>query len=210
MANIMAMKKKSHGVIRTIMDKLEKLNLRNYYFECSIIFMNVMLRGSILYGSETYYNLTEGQLRCIERIEETYMRKILNTKRSCPIIQMYLELGQWPARFEVQKSRLLFLKSILDEDENSRVVQFFKLQLEQPCKGDWVSRCKKDLKELGILESFDVIKNMSKQKYKKMLKLKIKKNAWKYLMKVKEDQRKRKLNIPPLRRQIIYCHIARN
>ena len=182
MANIMAMKKKSHGVIRTIMDKLEKLNLRNYYFECSIIFMNVMLRGSILYGSETYYNLTEGQLRCIERIEETYMRKILNTKRSCPIIQMYLELGQWPARFEVQKSRLLFLKSILDEDENSRVVQFFKLQLEQPCKGDWVSRCKKDLKELGILESFDVIKNMSKQKYKKMLKLKIKENAWKYLI----------------------------
>ena len=80
---------------------------------------------------------------------------------------MYLELGQWPARFEVQKSRLLFLKSILDEDENSRVVKFFKLQLEQPCKGDWVSNCKRDLKELEISESFDGIKNMSKQKYKK-------------------------------------------
>ena len=85
---------------------------------------------------------------------------------------MYLELGQWPARFEVQKYRLLFLKSILDEDENSRVVKFFKLQLEQPCKGDWVSNCKRDLKELEISESFDGIKNMSKQKYKK------KPNTW--------------------------------
>ena len=34
MANNIAMKKKSHGIIRTIMDKLDKLNLRNYYFEC--------------------------------------------------------------------------------------------------------------------------------------------------------------------------------
>ena len=148
MANIIAMKKKSHGIIRTIMDKLDKLNLRNYYFEWSMIFMNVLLRGIILYDSETYYNLSETQLRSIDRIEETYMRKILKTKRSCPTVQMYLELGQWQARFEVQKSRLLFLKSILDEDENSRAVKFFKLQLEQPCKGDWVFNCKRDLKEL--------------------------------------------------------------
>ena len=68
--SIKAIKKKSIGVIRTIMNKLERLKLRQYYFECAVLFMNVILRGSILYASETYYNLTENQLRNIERIEE--------------------------------------------------------------------------------------------------------------------------------------------
>ena len=40
-----------------------------------------MLRGSILYASETYYNLTEKQLRSIEKIEEEYLRKILKTTK---------------------------------------------------------------------------------------------------------------------------------
>jgi hypothetical protein len=77
--------------------------------------MNVMLRGSILYASETYYNFTENQLRNIERIEEGYLRQVLKTPKGCPIAQLYLETGQWPARFEVQNSRLLFLKTIMGE-----------------------------------------------------------------------------------------------
>ena len=124
------------GVIQTIMNKLERLKLRQYYFECAVLFMNVILRGSILYASETYFNLTENQLRNIERIEEEYMRKILKTSRCCPIVQLYLELGQWPARFEIQKTRLLFLKLILEQDETSMVYKFLQLQVEKPTKGD--------------------------------------------------------------------------
>ena len=88
MVNIIALRNKSIGVIRTIMTKLERLSLRKYYFECAIIFMNSILRGSIMYASDTYYNLTESQLRSIERIKETYLRKVLKTTKGCPIVQM--------------------------------------------------------------------------------------------------------------------------
>ena len=81
--------------------------------------MNTMLRGSILYACEMYHNLKESEIRRIERIEEVFMRKILQTSRGCPIIQLYLEIGQAPARFEIQKMRLLYLKYILDEEEDS-------------------------------------------------------------------------------------------
>ena len=54
---------------------------------------------------------------------------------------MYLEAGQWPARFELQKMRCLFLKQILNQDENSQVVRFFYLQLNQPVRNEWVSTC---------------------------------------------------------------------
>ena len=179
--NITAVKQKSIGIIRKIINKLECLNLLNYYFECAIIFMHVMLRPSILYASETYYNLTESQTRQLERIEEGYLRQILVTGRGCPIVQLYLEVGVIPARFEIQRYRLLFLKSILQEEPSSRVSKFFNLQLNQPTRGDWVSTCLKDLKTLKITESLEEIKVMTKGKYNRMLKERIHENALKYL-----------------------------
>ena len=180
-ANIKSLEKKSIGVIRTIMTKLEKLNLRQYYFECSRIFMNVILRGSLLYAGECYYNLTENNLRRIERIEEQYMRKVLKTPKSTPIAQIYLEFGQWPARFEIQKMRCLFLKQILKQDEESQIYKFFKLQQENPVRGDWVSTCLRDLAELGIKKSLEEIRNMTKNEFKNSIKIKVEKRALEYL-----------------------------
>ena len=162
MANIQQMKNKSIGVIKKIFNKLNSMNLRQYYFECSIIFLNVMLRGSILYGCDMYYNLKENEIRHLERIEEGYMRKVLKTTKGCPINQMYLELGVAPARFEIQKTRLLYLKTILDENEDSNLLKMLKLQLESPTKGDWASTCLKDLNELNLNFTLEDIKLMSK------------------------------------------------
>ena len=92
----------------------------------------LILRGSILYAGECYYNLTEIQLRNIERIEEKYLRKIFQTSRGCPITQIYLESGQWPARFELQKMRCFFLKKIFSQDEQSQFLNFsnFKVTIQ--------------------------------------------------------------------------------
>ena len=94
MANIRQLENKSTGVVRKIFNKLGCMNLQQYYFEGAVILMNTMLRGSILYACEMYHNLKESEIRRIERIEEVFMRKILQTSRGCPIIQMYLEIGQ--------------------------------------------------------------------------------------------------------------------
>ena len=83
--------------------------------------MNVLLRGSILYAAELFYNLKENELRKIERIEEEYMRKILKTSRGCPITSLYLTLGQIPARFAILKMRLLYIKYILHQPEESNI-----------------------------------------------------------------------------------------
>ena len=110
MVNIQSIKNKSIGTIKKIFTKLDALHLRKYYFECGLMFMNIMLRSSILYACETYYNLKETEIRELERIEESFMRRILNTTKGCPIIQIYIELGQIPARFDIIKIILFFLK----------------------------------------------------------------------------------------------------
>ena len=182
MVNITQMKQKSIGVIRNIFKKLNSLNLRKYYFECALILMNAILRPTILYASDMYYNLKESEVRQLERIEEGYLRKVLKTTKGCPIVQIYLELGQAPARFEIQKMRCLYLKYILSQDEDSLLFKFFKLQEEQSSKGDWVWTVLADLKELQIEKSLDEIKQMSQYQFSNLLKLRSKENALKYLI----------------------------
>ena len=128
MANINMMKKKSIGVIRKIFNKLNSLNLQKYYFECAMILLNAILRPSILYACDMYYNLKETEIRQLKRIEESCLRKVLNTTKGCPIVQLYLEMGHTPARVEIQKTRLLYLHFILQQSEDSTLNKFFSLQ----------------------------------------------------------------------------------
>ena len=107
MVNIKSVQKKSIGIIRKIIARLSSLKLGKYYFEGAAIFMMSMLRPSILYSSELYYDLKEKEIRHLEKIEEEYLRKVLKTGKGCPLSQLYLEMGIYPARFEIQKLRLL-------------------------------------------------------------------------------------------------------
>jgi hypothetical protein len=181
MININSMKKKSIWIIRKIFTKLDSLNLRKYYFECAMLFLNVMLRSSILYAGETYYNLKEVELRQIERIEEDFLRKLFKTSRGCPISQLYLETGHTPARFAISKMRLLFLKCILHEKPDCMILKFLNLQFENPSKGDWASTCLKDLKDLKINMSLEDIKQITKTRFTKMINEAINQKALEYL-----------------------------
>ena len=119
-----------------------------------------MLRSNIIYACETYYGLTEYQIRQIERIEEQYLRKLFKTSKGCPIAQLYLESGNIPARFQIFKSRLLFLKYILEQDPKSLLNTFLTLQLKFPTRGDWASSCLQDLKYLEIELRIEEIKEI--------------------------------------------------
>ena len=185
MIDIQNLKNKSIGIIRKLFNKLESLKLQKYYFECALIFLNVMLRSSILYASETYYGLSEHQMRQIERIEEEFLRKLFKTSKGCPISQLYLESGHIPARFQIFKSRLLFLKYILEQDSKSLINRFFKLQLNHPIKGDWASSCLEDLKYLEIRIELEEIKEIKRNKFVNLINTSIKKKALEYLQKMR-------------------------
>ena len=49
MANINIVKKKAIGVVKSALIKLNSLNLKHCYLECSIIILNVIVRTSIYY-----------------------------------------------------------------------------------------------------------------------------------------------------------------
>ena len=181
MVNINHMKKKSKGIIRRIFSKLENLKLQKYYVECGIIFLKVMLRSSILYACETYYNLKENEIRSLEMIEEGFLRELFKTGKGCPLSQLYAEVGLIPARFEIIRIRLLYLKEIIIQEEDSMIFRMLQIQFKQPKRGDWASTCLKNLNELGIEMSLEEIKIMKKSKFKSILDEKLSVVAFNYL-----------------------------
>ena len=108
MQNIIHKRNKCIGTEKKILRPVKHLG--PYTFECGLIYIQSLIRNSILYGAETMYKVTEKQYRAIESIEESVFKKIFQTKRSCPRQLMYLEAGLVPARYQIQRQVLNYLK----------------------------------------------------------------------------------------------------
>ena len=129
-----------------------------------------------------YYSLKETEYRQLERIEEEFMRKIFKTTKGCSITNLYLELGQMPARFEIIKMRMLYLKYILEQPVKSNISIMLNLQLENPTKGDWASTCLSDFKYINWNITLEEIRSITKQNFLRILKEKISIKALSYLL----------------------------
>ena len=77
---------------------------------------------------------------------------------------------------------LNFLKYLLHQDKSSLISRFFWAQCLHPTKGDWVSNIKKVLIKIEYGISFEEIINIKKDAFKKIVNVKVRKAALKYLL----------------------------
>ena len=180
--------------------------LETYTVRSGIIYLNSLLRSSILYAAETYYNLSERNLRMLEIIEEDCLRKLLETGSECPIALLYLETGQLPARFHYQIMMLNFLKYILQQDLNSLISKFFRAQNEHPTNSDWVSNVKKILLSIKLYMTFEDIKFMKMNQFKKIVENKVRKAAFTYFLAKIKSKGKEMIYGSSLQCQTYLCH----
>ena len=115
--NILEKKGKVAGIQRNIINIINGLG--TYTVECLIIYIKSMIRGTTLSSCETYYNIQENEYRLIETYEEKVIIEALKTGSKCPRAIIYLDLGIYPARFQIKKYKLNFLHYILNQHEES-------------------------------------------------------------------------------------------
>ena len=88
------------------------------------------------------------------------------------------------------KRRILFVHYILNENENSILHRFFKTQLENKYKKDWVTQVQDDLSKLDICQDLESLKQWKRGKLKSLLDKAIKEYTFKELTKKKENHSK--------------------
>ena len=162
--NIASRKNKSIGICRKIMTSLNDLWLGKFHFEAAILLRNSLLISSLLSNSEAWHNLTEVDLRNLEKADENLLAKILDTPVTTPKEMLYLELGVTPIRFIIKSRRLNFLKYIMEEPKDSLVHQVLDAQFEQPTRNDWGQTILEDLKDVNL--DINAVKNMTRKQFK--------------------------------------------
>ena len=73
--NITARRNRSLNTLRNIKRMIE--GLETYTVESGLIYFKSLLRSSLLYAAETYYGMTEQEIKLIETKEEDCLRKII-------------------------------------------------------------------------------------------------------------------------------------
>ena len=152
------------------MQILESVYFGKYYFEVALVLRSILLLSSLLLNSEAWVNLSDKNIRGLEQTDEILLSRILESDANTSNIFKYLELGILPVRFEIIKRKILFLQYILQQEETSMVYQVFKTTCENSIKNDFVKTCEKYLTTLEINLTFSDIQNMSKWKFKKLVK----------------------------------------
>ena len=180
MPNIIHKKNKTIGTKKQIIELVKPLGL--YTFESAVVYVESLLRSSILYASETMTNMRESEYRELEKIEETVVQKVLKTSRSCSRHLSYLETGIVPARFQVQRQVLNFLQYIIQQPPESLLYKVYKALENHPTKKDWLCGAKHCLETFEIKMTLEEIKSMKAIKYKHIVKLQAQKAALKYLL----------------------------
>ena len=188
--NIRHKNQKSIGTQNQIPKLIEPLG--PYRYESAFIYLQSLLRSSILYGSETMNNLKEVQWRELERIEESVMLKIFKTLRSCSRHLLYLEAGIIPARFQVMRQMMNYLQYILVQPPNSLLQKVYQAQQKYPIRGDWASEINKVSETLEIKMSHQEILSMNRNQFKNLVKKKTEEAAFRYLCQKQQAGKKGK------------------
>ena len=193
--NIEARVAKAQGIIKQIKSILEEMVFGSYMFEVAVLLRNSLFINGILTNIEASYNLKNSEIESLEKCDEQLLRTMLEAPCTTPKEMLYLELGVTPIRYIVMSRRLVFYHYIINEDKDSLIYKFYKLQSEKPVKGDWCLTVMENLKTLKIEMTEDELRKISKYSFKKLVNNAIRKEAFAYLLELKNSHSK-VLHIP--------------
>ena len=198
--NIVNRASKGRGTVNKIETILKNTLGGTFFFEISIILRNSLLISSMLSGSETWYNMKETDYRKLEQTDEILLKKILKCSNQVAFEMLYLDLGIMPIRHIIMLRRITYFQQILHQRvEYTLLYQFFEAQLKNPTTNDWVTQVLRELDMLEINFEINEIEQMTKEEFSKICKLKVRNNAFDYLL--------RKKNKSDIRRHIEYTHL---
>ena len=79
----------------------------------------------LIYNCETWTKITLKDYASLRKSQLSFLRRALELSRSVPTAALHLELGILPIKCEIAIRQLLFLKKILDKNENDPVSQVY-------------------------------------------------------------------------------------
>ena len=165
-------KGKAIGCMNNIMSILDTISFGHHYFSILITLRESMFINCILTNSEVWFGLKESDLKELENIDRTLLRKALKSPISTPKEAYYLELGITNISCIIKQRRVKYLYYLLKTDKCSMLHKFFQAMLENPTKDDWTESVLQDLADFDIKADLQALGSMAKSTFKNLVKTK--------------------------------------
>ena len=161
-----------------------------YEIETGLLLRNSLLLNSVLTSIEVKIGLKSEQISLLEKVDEYLLRRMLKAHSKVPIESLYLATGAVPIKYIIMQRRLNYLHHILTRDSKELISRVYFAQKRKPIADDWFWMSENDKKQCYINLTNGDIKCMKKNRFKILVKTKIRKLAFENLVKIKSKHSK--------------------
>ena len=151
--------------------------LAHWRIKAGLKLREALLINSILFNSEAWQGITKAEIETLEKVDEDLLRGIIKAHSKIPTEVLYLETGSIPIRFILKSRRISYLQTILKRHPEELVSEVYNVQKNDPIKGDFYDLVMQDLKSIDLNITEDAIIQMKKEKFKSIVKKKVRESA---------------------------------
>ena len=188
--NITSRREKGFGIVSEILSILSEVPLGKYKIQIALILRQAMLINGILHNSEAWSDIKLEDIKMLEDVDEYLLRSIFKAHSKTPLEFLHLETGTKPIRYIIASRRINYLYNILNKPDSELIKRVYEAQKLKTTKGDWIELIKRDFELIEEDFDEDFIKETTKYIFKKFVKTKITKAAFKYLESIKNGHSK--------------------
>ena len=154
-----------------------EITLGIYILQSLVLTHNMMFIPTLLYGAQTWTNLTGEDIKQLETTQLQFLKRIMKVSPSTCNTITYLELGVLPVSFEIHIMKLMFLYHILELEDDDPVKRTYHEQATIPGEKNWASEVNELRAMYYIEEQDEEIKAIPKDQWKAKVHCKVKVNA---------------------------------
>ena len=202
---LIARKTRAYAILAEIRALLSEIPLGSRRLEIGLALKDAWFVNGILFNSEVWSSYAGKHIDDLEIIDHMILRAIIGVQAKVPVETFYQETSTLSIRYVISSRRMIYLKTILDKNNDEVVKQVYKAMKEKPMKSDWYHLLLSEFKKINILIDENVIETTNALAYKKN----IKKSVWnafsKVLQETSRESRKAALRISHL---LLSCQVV--
>ena len=157
-----------------------------------LLLLETMVKQTLVFNTETWVNVTQEELKAIDKEHYMVLRKVFEQKQNTPYFGILIETGFWPYSIVVIYKRLMYFHHLLHSDERRTAKKLVENQMEGKAKGkSWYEEGVEPwLDKLGMKEMEADIYNVKKSEWKKKVKDELNKHVAKEMEQHREKMTK--------------------
>ena len=161
---------------------VKEASLGIYTVSVHLLLYQSLLISSMTFNSQSWTNLKETEVSKLEKMQLKSLKKILQVPGSTANSFTFLEFGELPIRYVIDRNQINFLYHIFHLEDDDPVKKMWESQRNLCGEKNWWYAVSRSMLKYGI--SLDDVESKSKDSFKEYVKKKVKEVA---LMKLRDE-----------------------